>query len=80
MAHCVYEDASKYVGRLNPMYILVTVTPPSELRDGVVATLVLAARYFEIRSLPCDNQSYDALKARFSATVGEEPDVEMEAL
>jgi hypothetical protein len=34
------------------MYILVTVTPPSELRDGVVATLVLAARMFGRQASP----------------------------
>jgi hypothetical protein len=26
---------------------------------------------------PCDSQSYDALKVRFSATLGEEPQVEV---
>ena len=27
--------------------------------------------------LPCDSRSYDGLKVRFSATVGEEPEVEV---
>ena len=27
--------------------------------------------------LPCDSRSYDGLKGRFSATVGEEPEVEV---
>jgi hypothetical protein len=29
------------------------------------------------RSRPCDSQSYNGLKVRFSATVGEEPEVEV---
>jgi hypothetical protein len=26
---------------------------------------------------PCDSQSYDALEVRFSATVGQEPEIEV---
>jgi ABC-type uncharacterized transport system permease subunit len=29
------------------------------------------------RTSPCDSQSYDASKVRFSATLGEEPEVEV---
>jgi hypothetical protein len=30
-----------------------------------------------VRTSPCDSQSYDALKVSFSATLGEEPEVEV---
>jgi hypothetical protein len=30
-----------------------------------------------VSTSPCDSQSYDALQVRFSATVGEEPEVEV---
>jgi hypothetical protein len=32
------------------------------------------------RTSPCDSQCYNALKVRFPATVGEEPEVELVAL
>jgi hypothetical protein len=31
----------------------------------------------DARSLPCDSRTYNGLKVRFSATVGEEPVVEL---
>jgi hypothetical protein len=31
----------------------------------------------EVSTSPCDSQSHDALKVRFSATVREEPEVEV---
>jgi hypothetical protein len=32
----------------------------------------------DARSLPCDSQTYNLLKVRISATMGEEPEVEVE--
>ena len=32
------------------------------------------------KTSPCDSQSYDTLPVRFSATLGEEPEVEVELL
>ena len=46
------------------------------IRAGVLVTLVLVAVLFgRHRARPCDSQSYDGLKVRFSATLGEESEV-----
>jgi hypothetical protein len=49
--------------------------------DLVVVTLPKArprkSRPWAARTSPCDSQSYNGLKVRFSVTVGEEPEVEV---
>ena len=51
--------------------------PPSAIRAGVVATFVLATRLFGRQVSPVDSQTYDGLKVHFSATVGEEPEIQV---
>ncbi len=48
--------------------------PLSELRLGSVFSEIQAVA---ARASPCKSQSYDDLKVRFSATLGEEPEVEV---
>jgi competence protein ComEC len=59
------------------LYILIAGAPPSAIRAGVVATFVLAARLFgrQVSPLHCTTDS--TIKVRFSATVGEEPEIEV---
>jgi hypothetical protein len=44
--------------------------PAQEERSG-------KSKPWAARTSPCDSQSYDAPKVRFSATVGEKPEVEV---
>ena len=71
--------ASRAIVTLVPiwLYILVAGAPPSAIRAGVVATLVLVAGLLGRQVAQGDSQSYNGLKVRFSATVGKEPEVEV---
>jgi len=60
------------------VYILIAGAPPSAIRAGVVATFVLAAPLLGRQVSPCNRQTYNSLKVRFTATLGEEPDIDVE--
>ena len=59
------------------LYILIAGAPPSAIRAGVVATLVLVARLLDRQISPYIVQTYNTLKVRFLATLGEEPEIEV---
>jgi hypothetical protein len=57
------------------LYILITGGPPSAIRAGWSPRSCSPQGSSDAWSSPCDSQTYNGLTVRFSATVGEEPEV-----